>query len=68
MKLRKLKKHMQEMHGWWDTKKYKSRYDYPDYLDADYYTHCELFNKKLEKFVHPPFYISSGYKVWRKAP
>lgn len=70
MNLRKLKKHNQEKHGWWDTVKGKSRYDYPDYLNVEYYMDCTMYNKAPKKFVYPPFYFSSGNtrSTWRPAP
>lgn len=70
MNLRKLKKQVQEKHGWWDTTKIKSIYDYPGYMNAEYYMHCDIHNKAPRKYVHPKGTISMGRSttIWRDAP
>lgn len=67
MNLRKLKKHNQEKHGWWDTKKLKSYRDYPNWLDSEYYIHIAIHNKPAKKYVYKPMYVGSSGRVapWR---
>lgn len=65
MKLCKLKKFVQEKHGWWDTKKVKSYREVPSGFDQDYWTTTKTPDRK---FVFRPFYYSTMHHAWRKAP
>lgn len=65
MNLRKLKKQVQEKHGWWDTVKHKSYRGVPSGWDMEYWLDTKTTNKK---FVHAPFYFSSAHHAWREAP
>lgn len=66
MNLRKLKKSVQEKHGWWDTMKLKSRRDYADHWNTEYWA---TLKSEPKKYVFPPMYVSTGGKsCWRNPP
>lgn len=65
MKLRKLKKFVQEKHGWWDTVKHKSCRDFPSGFNVEYWISTKTPDKK---YVFRPSYVSTGGRVaWRDA-
>lgn len=63
MKLRNLKKFIQEKHGWWDTTKIKSSYGY-----SNFWHECRGFPNRDVKSVHTRMTYSSMHHAWREAP